>query len=73
MSQSSRFPSYHEAKLEFERRYCREVLEASGGNVMTAARVAKKDRRGFYTLMYRTGIMARGASRPGRKPKRDLA
>ncbi len=49
--------SYSEAKaqviLDFERRYLSQILEAAGGNVSKAARIARMDRMHFHKLVQR--------------------
>jgi len=44
-------PTFRKAKAEFERNYVMEVLQATGGKVAAAARLADKDRKDFYDLM----------------------
>ena len=45
------FPTFRRAKAEFERNYVTGVLRAVHGKVAAAARLAGKDRKGFYDLM----------------------
>ncbi len=45
------FPTFRKAKAEFERNYVIQVLQACGGKVAAAARLAGKDRKDFYDLM----------------------
>ena len=52
------FPTFRDAKRNFERDYIRQAMERSGGNVTRAARVAGKDRKDFYDLMRRHGLQA---------------
>jgi DNA-binding NtrC family response regulator len=57
---------FAEAKAEvvrcFERDYLRRVLDASGGNVTQAARLAGKERRALGKLLKKYGIAARAAA-----------
>ena len=47
---------FHEAKRSFEREYVSKVLSMCQGNVSMAAKLAGKDRKDFYDLMYRCGL-----------------
>jgi len=50
------FPSFKDAKKQFERRYAADCLAHAQGNVSEAARIAGKDRRDFYDLLKRSGL-----------------
>jgi two-component system response regulator GlrR len=50
------FPSFQQAKREFEAGYVRRVLLLTGGNVSRAADLAEKARKDFYALLSRNGI-----------------
>jgi len=52
----SKFPTYREAHLKWEKEYAQGVLSAAGGNKSLAARMAGKDRRTFYDLLRRAGL-----------------
>lgn len=56
MSEVTGYPTYRDAKRQFELRYAAECLARAQGNVSKAARIAGKDRRDFYDLLKRTGI-----------------
>jgi two-component system response regulator GlrR len=45
------FPTFRQAKTEFERNYVVQALRISVGKVAAAARLAGKDRKDFYDLM----------------------
>ncbi len=45
----------------FERRYIKEALKASGGNISAAARMAKMDRKNFWQLMKKYAIESEAA------------
>jgi two-component system response regulator GlrR len=49
-------PSYNEARDSFSRRYLSRLLEATGGNVSQAARIAQRNRTDFYKLLDRHGV-----------------
>jgi two-component system response regulator GlrR len=51
-------PSYHEARQQFSREYLVENLQRTGGNVSEAARLAKRHRSDFYTLLNRFRLNA---------------
>jgi len=48
--------SFDEARRDFERDYLIQLLKLTGGNVTQAARVAKRNRSDFYTLLNRHQI-----------------
>ncbi len=58
---SSSDESFNQAKARviesFERSYLQQVLSASGGNISQAARFAKKDRRTFFGLLKKHGLL----------------
>ena len=49
-------PSFDDARRGFERDYLIQLLKLTGGNVTQAARVAKRNRSDFYTLLNRHQI-----------------
>jgi two-component system, NtrC family, response regulator GlrR len=49
---------FQTARREFEAAYCRFLLSRTGGNVSTSALLAGKDRKDFYYLMNRCGVVA---------------
>jgi two-component system response regulator GlrR len=53
---SGDFPTFRQAKREFERNYVVQALRATQGKVAAAARLAGKDRKDFYDLMHKHGI-----------------
>jgi two-component system response regulator GlrR len=53
---SGDFPTFRQAKREFERNYVVQALRATLGKVAAAARLAGKDRKDFYDLMNKHGI-----------------
>jgi two-component system response regulator GlrR len=55
---SSIIKPFYQAKAEFEEAYVRRVLKEAKGNVSHAAKLADKDRKDFYSLMNRTGVVA---------------
>ncbi len=58
---SSSGESFNQAKARviesFEKSYLQQVLSASGGNISQAARFAKKDRRTFFGLLKKHGLL----------------
>ena len=48
--------SFDEARRRFERDYLVQLLKLTGGNVTHAARLAKRNRSDFYSLLARNGI-----------------
>jgi two-component system response regulator GlrR len=50
-------PSFKEAKRAFETRYVEGLLRRCNGNISLAARLAKKDRKNFYDVIRRTGVV----------------
>jgi two-component system response regulator GlrR len=55
---SQGLPSYYEARDQFSREYLAESLQMTGGNVTEAARVAKRHRSDFYSLLNRFRLNA---------------
>ncbi|MEE9230179.1 MAG: sigma-54 dependent transcriptional regulator [Acidobacteriota bacterium] len=55
-SPSSEFPTFRQAKAEFERSYVIQCLRLTRGKVSMAAKKAGKDRKDFYYLMKKHGI-----------------
>ncbi|MHC4446783.1 MAG: sigma-54 interaction domain-containing protein [Planctomycetota bacterium] len=51
-----KYPTFKEAKAEFERSYVAQCLRITHGKVSAAARMAGKDRKDFYYLMKKHGI-----------------
>ncbi|WMC10267.1 sigma 54-interacting transcriptional regulator [Oceanimonas pelagia] len=52
------FPTFNEARAEFERMYLNKVLRMTEGNVTQAAALAGRNRTDFYKLLSRHGIEA---------------
>jgi len=48
--------AFDEARREFERDYLTRLLKITGGNVTHAAKLAKRNRSDFYTLLNRHQI-----------------
>jgi len=48
--------SFDEARRRFERDYLVQLLKLTGGNVTQAARLAKRNRSDFYSLLARNQI-----------------
>ena len=53
---ATKYPSFKEAKAEFERSYVTQCLQITRGVVSAAARMSGKDRKDFYYLMKKLGI-----------------
>jgi two-component system response regulator GlrR len=49
-------PTLQEARARFEKKYLRNLLEITGGNVSKAAELAGKYRADLYNLMKKHGI-----------------
>ncbi|MGO1247935.1 MAG: sigma 54-interacting transcriptional regulator [Oceanisphaera sp.] len=62
------FPTFNEARAEFERLYLHKVLRMTEGNVSQAAGLAGRNRTDFYKLLSRHGIEA-GTYKEKRPPK----
>ncbi|WP_319782593.1 sigma 54-interacting transcriptional regulator [Oceanisphaera sp. IT1-181] len=60
------FPTFNEARAEFERLYLHKILRMTDGNVSQAAGLAGRNRTDFYKLLSRHGIEA-GAYKEKRK------
>ena len=56
MGQTTRMPSFDEARDEFTRGYLTQLLQITGGNVSQAARLAKRNRTDFYKLLTRHNV-----------------
>ncbi|GGB40838.1 transcriptional regulator [Oceanisphaera marina] len=52
------FPTFNEARSEFERLYLHKILRMTEGNVSQAAGLAGRNRTDFYKLLNRHGIEA---------------
>ncbi|MFP2768620.1 sigma 54-interacting transcriptional regulator [Oceanisphaera sp. KMM 10153] len=52
------FPTFNEARAEFERLYLHKILRMAEGNVSQAAGLAGRNRTDFYKLLNRHGIEA---------------
>ena len=52
------FPTFNEARAEFERLYLHKILRMTEGNVSQAAGLAGRNRTDFYKLLSRHGIEA---------------
>jgi two-component system response regulator GlrR len=57
-SDSTRIPSYDDARDEFSRGYLMENLQSTAGNISKSARLAKRNRTDFYKLLSRYRILA---------------
>ena len=51
--QQSEFASFEAARHKFERDYLAQLLKITEGNVTQAARLAKRNRSDFYSLLNR--------------------
>ncbi len=56
MGQTTRMPSFDEARDEFTRAYLTQLLQITKGNVSQAARLAKRNRTDFYKLLTRHSV-----------------
>jgi two-component system response regulator GlrR len=56
MGETTRMPSFDEAREEFTRGYLTQLLQITKGNVSQAARLAKRNRTDFYKLLTRHGV-----------------
>ncbi|WP_456299468.1 AAA-type ATPase lid domain-containing protein [Oceanisphaera avium] len=52
------FPTFNEARAEFERLYLHKILRMTDGNVSQAAQLAGRNRTDFYKLLSRHNIEA---------------
>jgi two-component system response regulator GlrR len=57
-NESTRIPSYDDARDEFSRGYLVKNLQSTAGNVTRSARLAKRNRTDFYKLLSRYRILA---------------
>jgi len=55
-SEHDELDSLDDARKEFERDYLVRLLKLTGGNVTQAARLAKRNRSEFYSLLYRHSL-----------------
>ncbi len=51
LADGEHFPTFRAAKADFEKNYVIQALQLTNGKVAGAARLAGKDRKGFYVLM----------------------
>jgi len=58
------FASFDEARRAFERDYLVQLLKMTGGNVSQAARLAKRNRSDFYSLLARHSLDPGGFKQP---------
>jgi len=56
--ESSKLPSFQEARDQFERDYLANLLKMTAGNVSQAARIAQRNRTEFYKLLNRHHLNA---------------
>ena len=56
--------TFDEARRKFERDYLSRILKTTEGNVTQAARLAKRNRSDFYTLLARHGLEPSAFKRP---------
>ncbi|TAJ08005.1 MAG: sigma-54-dependent Fis family transcriptional regulator [Nitrospirae bacterium] len=56
VSSEGRLKPLTEARGEFELRYLKEILQASGGNISRAAQIAGRYRADFYKLLRKHGL-----------------
>jgi two-component system, NtrC family, response regulator GlrR len=57
-SDSTRIPSFDDARDEFSRGYLVKSLQSTAGNITQSARLAKRNRTDFYKLLLRYRILA---------------
>jgi two-component system response regulator GlrR len=57
-SDSTRMPSFDDARDEFARGYLVKSLQSTAGNISQSARLAKRNRTDFYKLLSRYRILA---------------
>ena len=55
---STKFPSFQQAREHFERDYLAKLLKITAGNVSQAARIAQRNRTEFYKLLNRHHLVA---------------
>jgi two-component system, NtrC family, response regulator GlrR len=57
-SDSTRIPSFDDARKEFSRGYLIKSLQSTAGNISASARLAKRNRTDFYKLLARYRVLA---------------
>jgi two-component system response regulator GlrR len=57
-SDSTRIPSFDDARAEFARGYLVKNLQSTAGNISQSARLAKRNRTDFYKLLSRYRVLA---------------
>jgi two-component system response regulator GlrR len=57
-SDSTRIPSFDDARTEFSRGYLIKSLQSTAGNISQSARLAKRNRTDFYKLLARYRVLA---------------
>jgi two-component system, NtrC family, response regulator GlrR len=57
-SDSTRMPSFDDARAEFARGYLVKSLQSTAGNISQSARLAKRNRTDFYKLLSRYRVLA---------------
>jgi two-component system response regulator GlrR len=57
-SDSTRIPSYDDARDEFSHDYLVRSLRSTAGNITKSARLAKRNRTDFYKLLSRYRVLA---------------
>jgi two-component system, NtrC family, response regulator GlrR len=57
-SDSTRIPSFDDARDEFARSYLVKSLQSTAGNISESARLAKRNRTDFYKLLARYRVLA---------------
>jgi two-component system response regulator GlrR len=62
-SESTRMPSFDDARDEFSRGYLVKNLQSTAGNVSKSARLAKRNRSDFYKLLSRYRVLAQDFKR----------
>jgi two-component system response regulator GlrR len=67
-SDSTRIPSFDDARKEFSREYLIKSLQSTAGNVSESARLAKRHRTDFYKLLLRYRVLAEDFKRVPHRP-----
>jgi len=62
-SDSTRIPSFDDARKEFSRGYLIKSLQSTAGNISESARLAKRNRTDFYKLLSRYRVLAKDFKR----------